>query len=126
MTQFFSMAEVIRRNHEAGRHFFDPAAKRFFRSVIGRRVYQGPGGVFFLTSEQFEPGEGEPWPRRYTLRRFEPATGEVVTAGEFCVLDRMTAGRLVRKAAAGAIGPRDVDEWRKARERAEVELRAGA
>lgn len=113
------MADIIRRNREAGRHFFDPAARRFFRSVIGRHVYQGPGGVFFVTSERFG-GPIETAPRRYTLRHFDPKTADVRTAGEAHVLDRETAEHLARKAAAGAIGPRDVDEWRKAKERAEA------
>lgn len=124
MTQHFSMAEVIRRNREAGFHFFDPASKRFFRSIIGRRIYQGPGGVFFLTSEQFV-GSTYTAPRCYSVRRFDAATGDVRTVGEFNVLDRITAARLAKKAATGAIRPRDIDEWRKARDLAAVQMREG-
>ena len=114
------MAEIIRRNREAGLHFFDPASRRFFHSVIGRRVYQGPGGVFFVTSERFG-GPFDEVPRRYTLRHFDPRTGDVRTAGEAHVLDRETAEHLARKAAAGAIGPQDINEWRSAKEKAELE-----
>ena len=117
------MAEIIRRNREAGRHFFDPAVRRFFRSVIGRRVYQGPGGVFFVTSERFGGPVGKA-PRRYTLHHFDPRTGDVRTAGEGHVLYRETAEYLARRAAAGAIGPREIDLWRSAKEKAELEAAA--
>jgi hypothetical protein len=95
MTQNFNMAEIIRRNHEAGLHFFDPESKRFFNSAIGRRVFEGPGGVFFITSERFV-GSTYTAPRRYTVRHFDPRTADVRTAGEFNVLDREAAARLAR------------------------------
>mgnify|MGYP001561920126 CR=1 FL=1 len=124
MTKFYDMAEIIRRNERAGFHFFDPDSKRFFRSRIGSTVYQGPGGIFFTTSERFE-GSTYTAPRRYTLRRFDPETGHVGKVGEFNVLSRSQAVRLAKKAAAGAVGPRDIDEWRKAREAADQQM-AGA
>lgn len=77
--------EAIRDANKAqGGHFFDADTKRFFRSRIGHTVHQGPGGVYFTTSEQFVPSRGPAHARRYTVRRFDPDhPRSIVTAGEF-------------------------------------------
>lgn len=66
-------------NRQHGQHFFDADSKRFFRSRIGQDVYEGPGGIFFTTSEQFDHKS----PRLYTVRQFNPETGACKTVGEF-------------------------------------------
>jgi len=70
-------------NKQHGQFFFEPATLRFFRSRIGQEVYEGIGGVYFTTSEQFVPSSGTPAKRLYTVRKFDPATGDVDTLGEF-------------------------------------------
>ena len=65
-------------NRVRGMFFFDPDTMRFFASRVLSEVYQGPGGVYFVTSER--PPHGA---RHYTVRRFEPPTGRVSTASGF-------------------------------------------
>ncbi len=66
-------------NQMGGFHFFDVDTMRFFNSRILPTVHQGRYGVYFVTSERFD----ENTPRRYTVRRFDPATGKVDTVGNF-------------------------------------------
>lgn len=63
----------IMANHKG--HFFDDATLDLFKSEILNDVYEGPGGVFFITSERY-PGEG----RHFKVRQFYPDTGGITTA----------------------------------------------
>lgn len=67
--------------------WFEPGAMRFFRSRVGDRLFSGPGGQYFVSSEQFEDSRGNRDRRRYSVRVFRPATGDrpagVDTAGGF-------------------------------------------
>lgn len=69
-------------NCKIGQHFFDRATLRFFRSRVGMTLHSGPGGEFFVTSEQFDDGRGYRAPRLYTVRQAMP-DGRVRTVGEF-------------------------------------------
>ena len=69
-----TLEEIKRINAEKGFYFFSPASMRFFRSRIAPGVHEGPGGVYFVTSEQFE-FRGERHARKYTVTRFDPETG---------------------------------------------------
>jgi hypothetical protein len=58
-------AEDIRRaDEDNGGYFFAPATMKCWRSRVSSRVYKGPGGTFFITSEKDERG-----PRWYSVRR---------------------------------------------------------
>jgi len=94
--------DIRRANAHAGKFFFSPGALRFFASRIGRTVYEGSGGVYFLTSEQFIASSGWRDARRYTVRQFHPATGDVDTTGQFNVHTQAQAARLARQLAAKA------------------------
>ena len=72
--EYWSMDRIIRENQEKGRFFFSPGAMRFFRSRVHYHVYQGPGGIYFVTSEQ-----GPHAPRLFTVRRFWPDTAKIDT-----------------------------------------------
>lgn len=76
MKRTWTMPEIRRANADAGLYFFSPGAMRFFRSRVHDRVYQGPGGVFFVTSEQ-----GPDDVRRYTVREFDPETARMTALG---------------------------------------------
>lgn len=76
---FDSIDDIIRANQDAGYHFFEKSARRFFDSHVGQTVY---GGRYFVTSEQFRPLIGHPHPRLYTVRR-TCADGHIETVGEF-------------------------------------------
>lgn len=44
--------------------WFSPGAMRFFNTQVDDRVYEGPGGIYFVTSEEYDTHS----PRRYTVR----------------------------------------------------------
>ena len=88
-----TISKIKAANKAAGHHFFDRATMRFFQSRIERGLYQGKGGVFFITSEQIhEDG------RTYSVRQFDPATGHVTTL-QGGVAEYSDAHTLGRKAA---------------------------
>lgn len=62
-----------------GSHWWDRGSMRFFGTRASREVYQGSGGVYFVTSEQ--PPHG---PRGYTVRQFVPESCDIRTVGELC------------------------------------------
>jgi len=76
---YYNIEDIKRGNARAGLHFFEPGTMRFFNSRIGRTAYNGPGGVYFVTSEAIEPGA----PRRYKVRRFDPKTKGIHTMEPF-------------------------------------------
>jgi hypothetical protein len=79
--EFWTMSDIQKANADAGRSFFSPDTMRWFRSRVSDEVYQGPGGVFFVTSEQ-DKGLSI-YPRLYTVRQFLPENAEVKTVGDF-------------------------------------------
>jgi len=83
MLKRWTVNEIKRFMRAAGSHWFDPNTMRFFETEVERSVYQGPGGVYFVTSEQ--PPYG---PRRWSVRQFWPSAAEIGTVGEFCEVDR--------------------------------------
>lgn len=97
------MQDVIRANGEAGLHFFERATMRFFDSrVCPDTLAEGPGGVFFVTSEQFRGSDGVRAARLYTVRHFYPETGDVTTAGTFQKhASRESAARAAKAMAEG-------------------------
>lgn len=94
----WDMTAIRAANALVGGHWFDRNTLRFFRSQVLRTVYQGPGGVYFVSSEQFDDTS----PRRFTVRQFDPATGDVDTFGEFNELGRAAAVTLAKLCASGA------------------------
>jgi hypothetical protein len=75
----YTMSMIRQANKDAGQFWFSPSTLRFFDSVAGRDVHQGPGGVFFVSSEQFDARS----PRLYSVREFDPETAKISTLGEF-------------------------------------------
>lgn len=79
--EFWTIDDIKRANADAGYYFFSPSTMRSFNSRVSDEVYQGPGGVFFVTSEK-NRGSCNYWnsierPRLYTVRQFLPETGDV-------------------------------------------------
>lgn len=72
------MSQVRHANSQAGHHFFEPSAIRFFDSRVGSTVY---GGRYFITSEQFH-NRGYSKPRRYSIRTISE-NGSIDTVGDF-------------------------------------------
>lgn len=95
-----SVNEMQERNRAGGGHWFDPDSMRFFGSRILPEIYSGPGGVYFVSSEQ--PPHG---PSVYKVRSFNCATGGVDSVGghdvESWLPSSAAARRLARRMAAG-------------------------
>ena len=101
MSEYRDLSDIKERNWQMGFHFFDADTLRFFRSRISDTVYQGPGGIFIVTSEQFTLGEYSE-PRKYTPRKFDWTTGSFEHFDgepEFNTCSRDVAHRIARQAA---------------------------
>jgi hypothetical protein len=97
-TKTWDIDAIVTANRVLGFHFFSADTKRFFRSRIGQEVYQGAGGVYFVTSER-GPVEGDR--RRYTVRQFLPETGNIKTIGDFNQLSKSAARNRAANLAKG-------------------------
>ncbi len=104
----WTMQEIEAANKAAGLFYFSEGTMRGFRCRLSNEVYQGPGGVYFVTSEQFRSSglfgsAGIVKPRRYTVRKFAPETGDCTTApeNEFNKLTSRQAHSLAAQLAAG-------------------------
>ncbi|MBW3127279.1 hypothetical protein [Hymenobacter profundi] len=93
MSTIYDLALIKAAHQNHGGHFFSAGALRFFRSRISEKVYQGPGGIYFVTSEQFD----ERSPRLYTVRCFQPQSRGIDTIGLF---QQHTTGRRAHAEAA--------------------------
>jgi len=92
--QWWTIDEIERANHNAGGHWFDAGSKRFFRSRVLETVYQGPSGIFFVSSEKGPSGK-----RLFTVREFDPGSANVKTFGPFNEMSRERAQRIAKIAA---------------------------
>ena len=92
---YYRMEEIKCINKEKGYYFFEPDTMRFFKSRVGDTVFQGGGGIFFVTSEKFDYNS----PRNYTVREFIPETGNINTVSEFNELSYQQARRLAKNKA---------------------------
>ena len=107
-------------------HFFDKDSMRFFDSRVCVEAFDGPAGVFFVTSERFR-GFGCPdGPRLYTVRRFDRKTGAVTTPGTFQAFKTRTAAGIAAKRASVDASPRSAAAWKAARTREDNRRRAEA
>ena len=97
-----NIIDIQQANAAKGGHYFDAATMRFFRSRVLNTVYQGGGGVFFVTSEK---GPHDDSPRMYTVREYHPATADVSTAGIFNELTKAQAQRRAKQYAEGTRTP---------------------
>ncbi len=114
-----TISEIKAANKRAGFYFFERATLRFFRSRIERAVYEGPGGVYFVTSEQFVGSEYTA-PRMWTVRKFWPETGDCETAGKFNELPREDAMKIARALAHNAatcpvLSGKALESWEEAK-----------
>lgn len=95
MAQYTIDVERINRQH--GYHFFDAATMKSFNSKIESEVYDN---LCFVTSERDkgfwrEGHKCAAWDgkRRYTVRVFNPATGEIDTVSEFGQFATLSAAK---------------------------------
>ena len=91
---------TIEANRRKGGHFFDPKTMRAFQSRVLDTVYEGPGGIFFVTSERVDTG-----PRFYKVRHFYPDTGGITTyQGYSKGIVRLADAKALAETAAATAG----------------------
>ena len=76
----------------SGSHWFDVDTMAFFGTRVRPVVYEGIGGIFFVTSEK--PPES---PRRYSVRQYFADTNKISTVGDFCVMNETQAVSLAKR-----------------------------
>jgi len=99
-----SISGIKKANKEAGYHFFDEGALRFFNSRIDQKVYNGPGGIYFVTSEEFVDSNWKSYGRFYTVRQFVTEgefRGSINTIGEFNRMTKYAANARAKELAEG-------------------------
>ena len=101
-TKNYTISDIKEINAAHGLHFFERSTMRFFRSKTERGVYQGPGGIYFITSEQFVGSDGHAEPRKYTVRCFSPESGCCQTVGPFNEIRNIKDAREAAKGYARA------------------------
>lgn len=104
MKKYYSVSD-IERDHKG--YFFQKESMRFFRSRILDTVYQGRGGVFFVTSEKFVSSCGFADKRKYTVRRFKLKNKSIVSVTKFNSLSRRTAQKYADLMARGKMKPNE-------------------
>lgn len=72
-----SINDIKTEMREDGSHWWDPDSMRFFGTKVESGVFQGNGGVFFVTSEQ--PPYGG---RGFTVREYVPEKKSINTHGD--------------------------------------------
>ena len=90
---YYSMWQIMLENERAGFHFFSPDTMRFFKSRVSKVIYQGDGGIYFITSEQYDYKS----PRHFTVRQFNPETKNIETIGKFNELTSYQAHKLAKE-----------------------------
>lgn len=81
-----TITDIITADRVNGGHFFDESTMRGFKSkVYEDAVFEGPGGIYFVTSERFcSVFSDYKEPRKFTIRKYDPATPTYhTTIGEF-------------------------------------------
>ena len=96
-----TVSEIKAANAAAGYYFFSRDTMKFFRSRVGATVYEGRGGIYYVTSEQFVGSDGSSGPRRFTVRQFNPDCGDINTVGPFNEMSSHKANKLAGLLAEG-------------------------
>ena len=101
----WTLNRIKEANRQAGQHWFAPDTMRFFKSRVGCKIYQGEGGVYFVSSERFEASNGYRAERCFTVREFHPTDKSIDTPhGEpFNEHTRAVAHSRARKYADGTL-----------------------
>lgn len=100
MTETIWTVNTIRDAVRAtGSHWFDPDTMRAFGTRVLPSVYQGVGGIYFVTSDHdFDRT------RKYSVRRFDPTRSKIDTVGEVASYATAQEARTAAKAAAQGEG----------------------
>lgn len=93
----FTIDHIMAHNERAGLYFFSYDTMQFFKSTVGNTVYTSPDGkyAYFATGEK-----GLHTPRRFTVRVYNAATGDISTHGEFQAYQSLGGAVAAAKKAA--------------------------
>lgn len=92
--KYWTLDDIRTAMTQNGSHWWDRDSMRFFQTRVGDKVYQGSGGVFFVSSERCSDE-----PRKYSVRQFIPETLGIETIGGFNTMTRCAAHRLAVESA---------------------------
>lgn len=95
---------IQRRNEEAGYKFFHPSNMRACKTRVLEKVYAGPGGIYFVTSDMY--GFLMDY-RGYNVRKFDPLTGRVIVTVGNC---KCLASKTIAQRAAASLAKGDVTQ----------------
>lgn len=91
----YTISKIESEMSAAGSHWWDRDSQRFFKCRVGEQVYQGPGGIYFVTSERCNDS-----PRQYSVRQYMPARKNIETIGDFNSMTRSVAHRTAKEMAS--------------------------
>jgi hypothetical protein len=99
MQKLYSI-EDIRQKHEQKAHgsFFDWSFTHFLDLRALKTVYQGPGGIYFVTSARSYRAMS--LRRFYTVWKFDSETGRISTTQEYERVDRRNDAVVMARNAA--------------------------
>ena len=80
----------------AGSHWWDRGTMQMFGCRVSEQVYQGPGGIYFVTSEK-SFGDDK---RKFTVRQYMPNKKSIETIGDFNSMSRNTAHAIAKRMAS--------------------------
>lgn len=98
MSRKWTINDIKQAMMDRGSHWWDASSMRFFRTTVASPVYQGPGGVFFVTRDKSGFGDA---PLRWTVRKFDPAELDIDTIGEVAGYRSAAAAQEEAKRLAG-------------------------
>lgn len=94
-TTLYTINDIQREMREDGSHWWDPDTMRMFGTKVVSPVYQGDGGIYFVTRDKAYDGS-----LSHTVRKYDPTTKEVDTVGDLCdYRDKRPATKVARNLA---------------------------
>ena len=87
--------------------FFNNDSRKYFDTIVLPEIYQGHGGIFFITSEQVYLLDGTPSSRGFTVRQFNETDSSIQSIGLFNELTESQAIARAKQLANGLINPKE-------------------
>lgn len=75
--QYENIEYIEQINRQCGSYWFSKGSKQFFSSRVSNEAIIVDNTAYFVSSEQFKPSYGHPYPRKYTARVMDMTTGHV-------------------------------------------------
>lgn len=92
-----TIEDIIKRNKQVGDKFFNRDAIKSFGSRVSETVHEGPGGIYFVTSEKQLYSKT---PRVYSVRGFDFETGSVKNRSLYTKYDTLRQAQAAAKELA--------------------------